>query len=233
MKTIELQATYRKDVGKTHVKKVRAGAQIPAVVYGSKTKPVSIQVDYRSFEHIIHTGAGENVLINLKVSGEKKLDERVILKEVQHDPVTDRIKHIDFHVVSLTEKIEIKVRLVTKGEAPGAKAGGILDVVHHEIEVRCLPTEMPEKLEADISHLEIGDSLHIKDIAIPKGVECLLAADEVVVTVHAPKAEEEKPAEEAAAEPEVIAKGKEEGVPEGEAPQQPETKKEKPEKEKE
>ncbi len=208
-KTVELLAASRNGLGKSEAKKTRAQKQIPAIVYGLKKKPVPIQVDYKSFEHAIHTSAGENVLIDLKVKGEKALEERVIIKEIQHDPVTDAIKHVDFNIISLTEKLKIKVRFQVRGEAPGVKAGGILDVVHHEIEVECLPTQIPDKLEADISKLEIGSSIHVRDIAFPAGVACLLSPEEVVVTIHAPRAEEEKPAEEVAKEPEVIGKGKE------------------------
>lgn len=218
MKTIELKAIYREQLGKNEVKKIRKNGMIPAVVYGRQTKPVAIQMNAKEFEQIIHTGAGGNVLIGLKVSGAQSLDERVIIKEIQQDPVTEKIDHVDFNVVSLTEEIEIQVRLVLKGEAPGAKEGGILDVVHHEIEVRCLPTNMPEKLEADISALQIGQAVHVSDILFPEGVVCMLSPDEVVVAVHAPKAEETKAEEETAQEPEVIAKGKEEAAAEGEAP---------------
>ncbi len=235
-KTVELEAKYRSVLGKVGAKEARNEKQIPAIVYGHKTKPMPIQMDYKAFEHTIHTSAGENVLISLKVKGEKSLEERVIIKEIQHHPVSDAIQHVDFNVISLTEKIKVKVRFHVKGEAPGVKAGGVLDVVHHEIEVECLPTQIPDKLEADISKLEIGHAIHVREIAFPEGVTCLLDQDEVVVSIHAPKAEEEKPAEEAAKEPEVIAKGKEEEGKEAEAgvaaapAEAKEVKKEKPEK---
>ena len=229
MKTVELKAAYREMLGKAATKKVRSSDKIPAIVYGRKTKPVPIQIDYDEFEHVIHTRAGENVLISLKVKGTENLDEQVLIKEIQHHPVTERIEHVDFNVISLTEKIKVKVRLLVKGESLAVKAGGVLDVVHHEIEVECLPTQIPDQLEADISGLELGDVIHIKDLAFPKGVTSVLLPEEVVVAIHVPKAEEEKPAEEAAKEPEVITKGKEE-VAGAEAPAAEEAKKEKPEK---
>lgn len=229
MKTVELAGTFRKETGKISMKKIRAAKQIPAIVYGKKSKPVSIQIDYKTFDHVIHTGAGENVIINLKVGGEKSLTENVIIKEIQHHPVTDAVRHVDFNIISMTDKIQVKVRLIAKGESLGVKAGGVLDVVHHEIEVECLPTQIPEKLEADISKLEIGDSIHVKDLTFPQGVVSLLSADEVVIAIHAPKAEETAaPAEEGAKEPEVIGKGKEDAA-EGEGAA-PEAKKEKTEK---
>ena len=213
MKTIELKGNLRTEIGKIGVKKLRAEKKIPAVVYGKKKEPIAITVDSKEFETVIHT-SGSNALIDLKVSGKKSVTEKVLIKEIQHDPVSERINHIDFNVVSLTQKIKVKVRLAVKGEAPGSKAGGILDVVHHEIEVECLPTQIPEKIDADISKLEIGHAIHAKDLLFPEGVHCELAPEEVVIAIHAPKAEEEKPAEGQATEPEVIAKGKE--VAEGE-----------------
>ncbi len=176
MKTVELKGTVRSLLGRRGVKKVRKEKQIPAVVYGHKVKPLSISVDYKEFEIMINS-AGGNALIDLKVKGERALNEKVLIKEIQHHPVSDSITHIDFNVISLTEKIQIKVRLVIKGEAPGSKAGGILDVVHHEIEVECLPTQIPEKLEADISKLEIGHAIHAKELIFPNDVECLLSPD--------------------------------------------------------
>ncbi|PIQ87368.1 MAG: 50S ribosomal protein L25/general stress protein Ctc [Candidatus Omnitrophica bacterium CG11_big_fil_rev_8_21_14_0_20_45_26] len=230
MKTVELKAAYREKVGKASAKRVRAQKQIPAVVYGHKTKPISVTVDYKDFLHVIHTGAGENVVIDLKVQGPKQLAENVIIKDMQYHPVTDLINHIDFTVISMTEKIEIKVRLAIKGESPGAKEGGVLDVVHHEIDVECLPTQIPDKIDCDISALNIGDAIHASELKIPAGVKCLFPEDEVIVTVHAPKAEESEPAaEEAPSEPEVIAKGKEAKEGEGEEGEKapaPEAKKE-------
>ncbi len=232
MKTVELKATFRSKIGKGAVKQVRTLKQIPAVVYGREKKSLPIQVDHKTFEKILNTGAGANVLINLKVAGETSLDERVLIKEIQHDPVTDQIDHVDFHVISLTEKIRVKVHLVTKGEAIGTKEGGILDMVHHEVEIECLPTQIPDKLEADISKMNIGDAIHIRDLTFPEGVASLFPEDEVVITLHAPRAEAEKPAEEEGAkEPEVIAKGKEEVEGAEAAPAEgKEAKKEKPEK---
>ncbi len=236
MKTVELNAVARENVGKAATKQVRSKSRIPAVVYGRKTKPIPVEIDYREFERVIHTKAGGNVVINLKVSGAKKSDHTVIIKEIQHHPVDDAIRHVDLTVISLTEKIRVYVNVTVKGESIGVKEGGILDVVRHQVEVECLPTQIPEKLEVDISGLNIGDSIHVKDINFPQGVVCLLQAEEVVVAVHTPKEEKEAvPEEGAPAGPEVIAKGKEEAE-EGEAapkaePKKAETKPEKEQKE--
>jgi large subunit ribosomal protein L25 len=210
MKTVPLKADLREQKGKQAVKKIRAQKRIPAVVYGTGIKATPIEVNLDDFFKAIHTRAGENVVIQLTVSGPKGLEQTVVIKEIQHNPVTDAVQHVDFNAISLTEKIQVKVPFHAKGESPGVKEGGVLDIVHHEIEVECLPTDIPEDLHADISALQIGDAIHIREIEFPKGVTPQFSPDEVVVAVHAPKAEEEPPAEEAPAEPELIAKEKKE-----------------------
>ena len=233
MKTVPLKASQRSAVGKQEVKKIRAQKRIPGVVYGHGIKTAAIDMSTDDFLRAIHTKAGENVIIQLSISGSKSFEKTVVIKEIQHNPVTDAIEHVDFNAISLTEKIKVKVPLHVKGEAPGLKEGGILDVVHHEIEVECLPTHIPERLDADISALKIGDSIHIREIIFPSGVEPQFPGDEVVIAIHAPKAEEVPAAEEAPAEPEVIGKKKEEGEGEEAAAPAPaagaaEAKKEKP-----
>lgn len=232
MKTVPLKVIERQALGKQAVKKIREAKRIPAVVYGSGIKPTPIEIGADDFLRVIHTKAGENVIIQLAISGSKNFEKTVVIKEIQHEPITDAVQHVDFNVISLTEKIKVKVPLQVKGEPPGVKEGGVLDVVHHEIEVECLPTNIPERLEADISALKIGDTIHIKELGFPKGVVPQLPEDEVVVTIHAPKAEEVAAPEEAPTEPELVGKEKkEEEIQEGAAPPPtpaPEVKKEKP-----
>ena len=231
MKTVPLKAAQREALGKQAVKKIRHAKFIPAVVYGSGVNPTAVQVSADDFSKVIHTKLGENVIIQLTVAGSKNFEKTVVIKEIQHDPVTDRIQHVDFNAISLTEKIKVKVPLHVKGEAAGLKEGGVLDVVHHEIEIECLPTDIPERLETDISALKIGDAVHIKEIRFPQGVVAQLSEDEVVVAIHAPKAES-TPSEEAPTEPELVGKEKKEEGEEGEAAPAPaptpEAKKEKP-----
>jgi len=213
MKTVPLKAVRRSGGGKQQAKKIRAAGGIPAVVYGSGMKSLSIQVGQDDFDRAIHTKAGENVIIRLEVTGDGKgLEKTVVIKEVQHHPATDAIRHVDFNAISLTEKIKVNVPFQVIGQSAGVKEGGILDVVHHEIEVECFPTDIPERLSADISTLPIGGAIHIRELSFPKGVVTTLAPDEVVVTVHAPKVEEALAVEEAPAEPEVIGKEKKEEV---------------------
>jgi large subunit ribosomal protein L25 len=238
MKTIELKAQLREKVGKKATKAVRREGKIPAILYGRGLTSTPLAVSSKDFHQVTHTKAGANVLISLKMEGSKaKKETTCLIKEAQRDPVTDHICHVDFAAISLTEKIRVKVPLVIKDaeQAIGIKEGGVLDLVHHEIEVECLPTEIPERLETSVKALKIGDAIHVKELAFPPNVTPLLEGDEVVVTLHPPKKEEEvAPPAEAAAEPEVIEKGKKEKPEEGAEAAVPEKaeKAEKPEKQK-
>ncbi len=222
MKTVPLKANLRDGIGKQKAKQIRLNKQIPAVVYGHGIKSTPIHVGKDEFLKVIHTKAGENVIIQLTVEGPKTIEKTVVIKEIQHSPTTDAIQHIDFNAISLTEKIKVKVPLHVKGDAPGMKEGGVLDVVHHEIEVECLPTNIPERIDADISALKIGDAIHINELVFPSGVVPQFEPEEVIVAVHAPKAEVAPEAvAEGAAEPEVIGKKKDEEGEEGEAAAEP------------
>lgn len=231
MKTVELKVVWREKTGKGHARRIRKENRIPAILYGSKLVPVPLEVDLKEFKKILKTGAGENVILTLKIDGLKKDNEHTaLIKDIQVDPITDIFSHVDFNAISLTEKIRVKVPVHAKGEAPGLKEGGVLEHIHREIEVECLPTQIPEKFEVTVDHLMIGDSVHVRELSIPEGVICTMDAEEVILALHAPMKEEVPVAAEepAASEPEVIGKKKEEGV-EG-APAAGE--KEKPEKEK-
>ncbi len=211
MKTVALKALYRDQLGKERVKKLRKEKRIPAVVYGSGVASTSISVTRDDFFQAVHTKAGGNAVIQLGVSGEKSFEKTVLIKEIQHNVLTDEVEHVDFQVISLTEKIKVQVPVRVIGEAPGVKEGGVLDVVHHEIEVECLPTQIPERIDVEITSLKIGSAIHMKELIIPKGVSFTLPEDEVIIAVHAPKAEEVAPVEEGAQAPEVIKKEGKEG----------------------
>jgi len=233
MKTVELKAKVREGVGKTAAKKVRAQGGIPANVYGTNSKPLSILVDRKEFQAVTHTQAGGNVLILLKIEGDK--EKNVLIKEIQRHPVSEAVDHVDFNVISLTKKIRAKVPVHEKGTPAGIKEGGVLDHAHREIEVECLPTEIPDKVEINVENLKINDAIHVKDLALPAGVTCVLAPDEVILKVLPPQ-KEVVPAEavpgEAAAGPEVITAKKpagEEGA-EGEKAAAPKKEQKAPEK---
>ncbi|OQA57747.1 MAG: 50S ribosomal protein L25 [Candidatus Omnitrophica bacterium ADurb.Bin277] len=212
METFELQGKIREAGGSRKARNIRRRETIPAIIYGHGMKPLSLEVSERELNRALRTSAGENVMISLKVEGVELKESTCLIKAIQHNPITDKIDHVDFMVISMTEKIKVKVPVVVAhaDEAPGVKEGGVLDVVLYEVEVECLPTQIPEKIEIDASAMKINDTVHIKELALAEGVQCLLDAEDVVITIHPPREEEVAPAEEAAAQPEVIEKGKKE-----------------------
>lgn len=225
-KTVQLKAIKREKTGKEYAKKLRLKKVIPAILYGKGIKPVALEIDGKELQDILKSGARENVVINLKVEGDPKIKEKtVLIREIQVDPVKEHIFHVDFNTISLTEKIKVKVPVHERGEAPGVKEGGIIDHVHREVEVECLPTEIPNRIDVSIDGLNIGDARYVKDLTFPKGVKCTLDPEEIVLSILAPKAEEvaAPAAEEVAAEPELIKKERkekeaEEGAPSPGAP---------------
>ncbi len=235
-KIAKLKAIKREKTGKEYVKKIRLNKTIPAIVYGKDIQPIPLEVNGKELEVVLHSGAGENVIITLQIEGDPNVKEKtVLIREIQLNPVNHHINHVDFNTISLTEKIRVKVPLHEKGEAPGIKEGGILEHVHREIEIECLPTEIPNSIDVSIEGMKIGDSIHVKDIKLPEGVKCLLDPEEKIIGIQLPKAEEEvAPETEVPAEPELIKKERKEKDEEEGQPSQPQEKSEKkPEKKEE
>jgi len=217
MAVIPLSGTRRGDVGKGGARKARAAGHIPAVLYGHGEEPVPVTIQAREFDLALRGHKGGNPIVSLAVSGG---EYTALIRDVQYDPVTHHILHLDFQHISLTETIEVKVSVHLTGLPIGVKdGGGILETILRELDVRCLPTAIPSSISVDVSHLNIGDSVHVRDANVPD-VTILNELDETIATVVPPTIMEEKPAEEvvteaATTEPEVIAKGKkdEEGAP--------------------
>lgn len=234
MEEVTLEVKSRTDLGRAKARSIRNGGFIPGVVYGEGKKSQAIQIERKTFLRLLKSQKGENVIINLTIASDDKKSKEipVLIKELQHNPVTDEIIHIDFNQISLTKEIKVKVPIAAKGEAIGVKQdGGSLDHILWDLEVECLPTQIPQNIEVDVSSLKIGDSIHIKDLTIPKGVKVLQDPDLVVLSVAAPVKEEvavEAPVEGAPAEPEVIKEKKE--APAEEGKEEKAEKKEKPEK---
>ncbi len=212
MAVIPLKGARRSGVGKGGARKSRAAGHIPGVVYGHGETPVPVSISAREFELAMLQHRGGNAIVNLALDpGEYT----TLIRDVQYDPLTHRILHLDFQHISLTETVQVKVNVHLSGLAVGVKdAGGVLEQITREVEVRCLPTAIPAALELDVSSLGIGQSLHVRDLVAPN-VTVLTDADVTIATVVAPTVQEDKPAEEvvteAAAEPEVVgAKGKKE-----------------------
>src|SRR3989338_9950636 len=235
MEQVKLEAKTRKELGKEVVKRERVKGIIPAIVYRKGERSVPLFLDRKSMEKALRTSAGENALINLKIeSDEKAKSKTCIIKDLQHDPLSGNILHVDFNEISLTEEIRVNVPLASKGEAAGVKQeGGVLEHLLLEIQVECLPTEIPQKLEVDIADLKIGGALFIKDIVAPKGVKILNDPEVSIIAVEKPveiKVEEVAP-EAAITEPEVTKQKKPEEIAAEEAERKGEKGKEKEKKE--
>jgi len=228
MEKIVVNAEIRTELGKSKVKKLREKDLIPAVVYKGGKECFNLKIQRKELFEALHTSAGENVLITLKIKGEKKVKEKTcIIKELQYHPVRENILHVDLNEISLTEKIKIKVPVQTHGEPEGVtKDGGVLDHPLWEVEIECLPTEIPEKIEVEVGKMKIGDTVYVKDLEVASGIKILNDPELTVLSVVPPAKEEvaeEVPAEGEMEEPEVIKKGKkeEEEIPEGEAEEKP------------
>jgi large subunit ribosomal protein L25 len=222
MEKVILKASQREGVGKRVAKGLRKEGFVPAVVYKGGKEGVNLKLDAREMEDVLHTKAGANVIITLKIDSSAK-EKTVIIKEIQRDPIRSKILHVDFNEISLTETLKVSVPLVSKGEAVGVKQdGGVLEHVMWELQVECLPANIPEKIEYDVSALKIGDAVFVKQIVAPEGVKVLNDPELIAMIVKMPHVE--KPKEEVVeevAEPELIRKEKkEEELEEGEAPKQ-------------
>jgi large subunit ribosomal protein L25 len=189
----KLKAVARKDTGTASARRIRKTEVVPAIVYGLKKPPYAVAVNMADIMNLGHGLAIENLMLDLKLgSGEKSTSEAVLVKEVQHDPLTGKLLHIDFNAVSLHEKIALEVPLEETGEPAGVtQQGGILEHLMRTIRVECLPADIPEEIMVDVSSLMIGDSLYVRDVAAPPGVTILEDAGLPVFSVAAPRVEEE------------------------------------------
>ena len=211
MAHVALTAQSRKETGKGAARTLRRQALIPAVFYGPEVDPVHLSLNYRDLEKLIRTGAGENVIIDLAIeTGESTLSHRAMLKEIQLDPVKQTIMHVDLYEISLDKKIEVEVPIILTGTAKGVSDGGILQQVSRTVEISCLPDNIPDAFELEVTTLDIGDSLHVSDLKIPEGIEVLEEEELTIATVVPPTKVEE-------IEPEVPEEEEEREEVEGEA----------------
>jgi large subunit ribosomal protein L25 len=213
-KQVKLKAEHRNETGRSAVRKLKARGIIPAVIYGGKDKPQPLQVSARDINTILSHASGENILVELEIEGEKG-GRTALLQEIQHSPVGGNVLHLDFHAVSMDEKIEADVPVEAIGVANGVKNfGGLLEQSLRSLTIECLPRDLPDRITVDVSALNIGDSIHVRDMQLPSGVVAKVQSDLTAFSVLAPVVEEEPvavAAEAAAAGPEVIKEKKEEG----------------------
>jgi large subunit ribosomal protein L25 len=215
MEELFLDAEIRKELGRGKVNNLRDGGFIPAVVYADGKDALPLKLSHRQLVQLVHHHRIEGVVINLNIKDDKAHKSRpCLIKEIQYEPVHGEIVHVDFNQISLTKAIKVNVPVVAKGEPAGVKQeGGSLEHILWEIEVECLPTNIPKDIEVDVSELKIGDAIHVKDIAVPAGVKITNDPSAIILSVAAPMKEEAPAAEavegEAKQEPEVIKEKKE------------------------
>ena len=198
-----LSVKTRESKGKSASRRTRAAGKIPGILYGQGGGPVSIEIDEPEFKHLVHSRGGEHSFIDLKIEDKPDLNCRAMIKDVQHDPIRGHFLHVDLFRIDMTRKITTVVPVELKGQSKGVVNGGVLDHQTREIEVECLPGDVPESFVLDITELEIGDNIIVRDLTAPEGVEILESDDRAIVTVHAPrviKTEAEEAAEAEAAE---------------------------------
>ncbi len=192
MAMMELSAVRRQGSGKENARKVLSRGRIPGVMYGKGLESRSIEFDRKDLEKFLGVARRGAVVVRLSVQdGEEAKESFVVLKEIQTNPRTDRVIHVDFYEVAFGKKFRIEVPLRIKGKAAGLEQGGIVEQVTRSLEVECFPRNVPEYLEVDVTPLGIGDSLHLEDVSFPEDVHPVEKdMTTTIVSVHAPRIEE-------------------------------------------
>jgi large subunit ribosomal protein L25 len=227
MAEVVVTARRRAESGKNVNRRLRVAGQIPGVLYGSQKESVPVSVSPKEIGAILRSATGENTLFDLDLDGSRR---KVLIKEFQLEPIQGHLLHADFYEVALDKALQVSVHVELQGVPVGVKVqGGVLDFITRELEIECLPTDIPEKIEVDVSGLELGKHLRVSDLQLPEKLTMLTEPDVVIAHVVVPRAEEAPvaaaeaaAAPEAGAEPEVIKKGKTE-----EAEEKPEKKEKK------
>lgn len=218
MKSVLLNAAPRVLGRRAGAKALRAAGRIPAVIYGRQVQAQNLEVNAKEMEDLIHHSVSENLLVDLTVKDDARPKRLALVQEIQHHPLTGKVLHVDFHEVAEDEKVTVLVPVETIGEAEGVKTeGGVLEHVLFSVKVRGLPKDLPEQIVVDVSHLKIGQAIHLGEIKTPANCELVGDKQIPVIAVAAPRTEEEEAAEAAAAaeavpgEVEMIKEKKEEG----------------------
>ncbi len=220
-KDITVAAETRDSRGKNEARRLRVKGSMPAVVYGGEAGPAPVAVNPKDLNKILHSKTGHNTIFNLSIGGKETVP--VMIVDWQHDPIKENLLHVDLKRIDLTQRIAVKVPVVTHGDPKGVKLqGGIHEIITREIEIECLPDDIPEEFVVNVAELMIGQSVRASEIVLGGSVKLLSPGEAVISHVVSLKAEEAAPAAEAAAttaaEPEVIKKGKKDEEGEAAAP---------------
>jgi large subunit ribosomal protein L25 len=189
----KLTAQKRTLIGRNAIKKIKANGMVPGVIYGSNQETVNLQINGRELLNLLSRASGENILVELEIQdGSEKQNALAMIQEVQHNPLRREIVHVDFHAVSAHETISAEVPIEAVGEAIGAKMhGGLLEHIFRYLEVECLPRDLPQVIQVDVTNLDIGQSIHVRELNLPSGVEAITDAEQTVVAVVESRVEEE------------------------------------------
>jgi large subunit ribosomal protein L25 len=189
----KLTAQKRTEIGRNAIKKVKNDGLVPGVIYGSNLEPINLQINGRELLNVLSRASGENILVELEIQdGNEKQNALAMIQEIQHHPLQREILHVDFHAVSANETVSAEIPIETTGEAVGVKVqGGLLEHILRYLEVECLPGDLPQLIEVDVTNLEVGQSLHVRELNLPPGVEATTDPEQTVVAVVEPRVEEE------------------------------------------
>jgi len=200
MDTIELDSTARNEKGKGASRRLRSAGSLPAIFYGPEAEPLMLAIDYQEFVKSFKGRTAENVIFDLRMnSNGERQSKKVMIKELQRDPVTRDYLHVDFCEISMRKEIEANILVQLVNTPIGVTKGGLVEHIRRELSVVCLPTDLVDSIEIDVSGLDIGDTLHVRDITLPPGLRSKEDEDYAVVTVVAPTIsaeQEEREAEE-------------------------------------
>ena len=190
MEKIQLTATIRQTVGNGPARVLRREGRIPAILYGPDTEPILLSVNTHEFELLIKDHNVNQMVLDLVVKNGQTLNKPVMIKELQTHPVSHNLLHVDFYEISMTRKIRVNVPVVTTGKSIGEEHGGIVQIIRRELEVLCLPGEIPDTISIDISEMDIGDAVHVEEITLEGDIEIPTDVNFTVVTITTPQAEE-------------------------------------------
>jgi large subunit ribosomal protein L25 len=193
---IDLNAIIRKTTGNGPARQLRATGQMPGILYGPDMEPIMLAITVSDLDKVLKTSNIGQVLLNLTIKNGKTITKTAMIKELQRQPVSGEFLHVDFYEVAMDRKIRVSVPIVATGNSVGVELGGVLQIVRREVEVLCLPNEIPETIEVDVTDLDVGDSLHVNDIPLERDIEIQADMNFTVITVLSPTKEEEEVVEE-------------------------------------
>ena len=196
MEKLELKSKVRTTVGNGPARELRRQGSIPAVFYGPNTESMLLSISTKALELVTKSANIGQLLLNLTIEGDETITKTAMIRELQVHPLSGNPIHVDFIEVDMSSKINVSIPIVTVGKSKGVELGGMLQLVRRELEVLCLPNEIPESIEVDVSDLDIGDSLHVDEIELGENIENTADVNFTVITVLAPTIEEEEEEEE-------------------------------------